>query len=138
MKVKIVYFSGTGNTKDMATFIDRYFVELGHEVICQSIEEVDEDVEADIFCLGCPAYGVEDIEAYEFRPYYESLKPHMKNKKVILFGSYDWGEGKWMHNWVKETEDAGIAVDCALPVELTPNNDDFAEMKRKLDNVNFS
>jgi multimeric flavodoxin WrbA len=31
-------------------------------------------------------------------------------KKIGLFGSYGWGDGEWMRDWVKRMEDAGAAV----------------------------
>ena len=31
-------------------------------------------------------------------------------KKIALFGSYGWGDGEWMRNWVEQMEGAGATV----------------------------
>ena len=31
-------------------------------------------------------------------------------KKIALFGSYGWGDGEWMRNWVARMEEAGAQV----------------------------
>ena len=137
MKVNIVYFSSSGNTEKIANHLKKYFEAKDHEVIYQEIMDVKRIDDADIYCLGCPAYGVEDIEAYNFRPHYESLKDVMIHKPVILFGSYDWGGGEWLDKWQEETNEAGAKVVAAFKVELEPNADDYQEMDDTLINVTF-
>lgn len=33
-----------------------------------------------------------------------------QEKKVALFGSYDWGDGKWMRIWTQRMQDAGAVI----------------------------
>jgi flavodoxin len=60
------------------------------------------------FC--CPAMGAEELEDSEFLPMFESIRSKLSGKKVALFGSYGWGDGEWMRDWVKRMEDAGATV----------------------------
>ncbi|MBR3023469.1 MAG: flavodoxin, partial [Oscillospiraceae bacterium] len=52
-------------------------------------------------------------------------------KKVILFGSYGWGDGEWMRNWEERTKKTGAElVDGAgVMVNETPSDDDLAKLK---------
>lgn len=136
MKTKIVYFSSSGNTEKIANFLNTYFE--NEDVTIQSIEAATFEADADIYCLGCPAYGVEDLEIYSFRPYYESLKPQLKDKHVVLFGSYDWGGGVWMDKWLKETEAAEPKTLTALIVENEPDPKALEGFETILNNVSFS
>ena len=45
----------------------------------------------DKIALGCPSMGIEQLEEYEFEPFYNELKPLLFGKKIVLFGSYSWG-----------------------------------------------
>ena len=60
--MKIVYWSGSGNTEKMAN------------LIAQGIKE----------------NGVE--------------------AQAVLFGSYDWGDGEWMRDWMSRMEEYGCDV----------------------------
>ena len=54
--------------------------------------------------------GAEELEDGEFLPMYESIKGKLSGKKVVLFGSYGWGDGEWMRNWDEEVRSLGAAV----------------------------
>lgn len=138
MKVSIVYFSGSGNTEKISEFLEVYFKEKGFEVVRQFVNEEALIEDADIYCVGCPAYGVEDLEIYRLRPYYESLKPYLKEKPVVLFGSYDWGGGEWMEKWVEETLESEPKTVTELVSELAPEASDFKTYQSMLDDVTFS
>mgnify|MGYP001163254221 CR=1 FL=1 len=138
MKVSIVYFSGSGNTEMISEFLENYFNEKKFEVVRQFVNEEALIEDADVYCVGCPAYGVEDLEIYSLRPYYESLKPYLKEKPVVLFGSYDWGGGEWMEKWVEETLETEPKSVVALSAELAPEESDFKTYQLKLDDVTFS
>lgn len=49
--------------------------------------------------FGCPSMGDEVLEESEFDPMWEDVKDSLDEKKVVLFGSYGWGDGLWMRNW---------------------------------------
>lgn len=138
MKVSIVYFSGSGNTEMISEFLENYFNEKKFEVVRQFVNDEALIEDADVYCVGCPAYGVEDLEIYSLRPYYESLKPYLKEKPVVLFGSYDWGGGEWMEKWVEETLETDPKSVVALAAELAPEESDFKTYQLKLDDVTFS
>lgn len=138
MKVSIVYFSGSGNTEKISEFLEQYFVEKKFDVLRQFVKDAELVKDADIYCIGCPAYGVEDLEIYNLRPHYEMLKTELKDKPVILFGSYDWGGGEWMEKWVEETEAAEPKFIVPLISELTPDESDYDMFKVSLNNVTFT
>lgn len=60
--------------------------------------------------LGCPSMGAEELEETEFLPMYEEIEPELKGKKVVLFGSYSWGDGEWMRTWQESALDAGLIL----------------------------
>ena len=62
------------------------------------------------FALGCPAMGDEVLEEGTMEPFVEEVVKFAAGKKIGLFGSYGWGDGEWMRNWVKQMQDAGAEV----------------------------
>lgn len=116
MKASVIYWSGTGNTEAMANEIASKLKELGADTKLVSVEEasIDDAKEAELLALGCPAMGAEELEEDYFRPYFDSIKDIIKDKKLAIFGSYEWNSGEWMDLWKKECEDDGIAVIDAI------------------------
>jgi flavodoxin short chain len=111
MKKIVVYWSGTGNTLEIANKIAG---DLGCDAFSVS-DTTPEDVLAnDLIIFGCPAMGAEELEDSEFRPFYDAVMANIGDKKVALFGSYGWGDGEWMRNW--EAEVAGNLVAPGLIV----------------------
>ena len=45
--------------------------------------------------------GAEQLEESEFEPMFSDLEGSLNGKKVALFGSYGWGDGQWMRDWVR-------------------------------------
>lgn len=39
--------------------------------------------------------GDEVLEEGTVEPFVEELEKSVSGKKVVLFGSYDWGDGQW-------------------------------------------
>ena len=37
-------------------------------------------------------------------PFVEELEPLVSGKKILLFGSYGWGDGEWMRDWAERME----------------------------------
>lgn len=105
MKAVVVYWSQTGNTEEIANKIS---ADLGCDAISVSNANVDDIKENDLIVLGCPAMGSEELEDYEFRPFFEELMPKVSNSKIALFGSYGWGDGEWMRNWEEEVKNNGL------------------------------
>ena len=108
-KVKVVYWSGTGNTQMMADKIAEGIQAAGKEAEVLSVDAVsaEELAEEKAFALGCPSMGVEQLEEGEMEPFMCDLEGQLSGKKVVLFGSYGWGNGEWMDDWVERCENAG-------------------------------
>lgn len=75
-----------------------------------SSANVDNLKDENIVVLGCPSMGDEELEGGEFLPFLENVQEDLKNKKVILFGSYGWGDGQWMRSWEEEMTASGVNV----------------------------
>ena len=102
----VVYWSATGNTEAMANAVGEG---IGADAKVVSVSEVSvADVKGeDKLALGCPAMGAEVLEEEEFEPFIAELEGCCSGKKVVLFGSYDWGDGEWMRSWKDRMEEAG-------------------------------
>ena len=79
------------------------------------------------FALGCPAMGAEVLEDSEMEPFVEELESYVSGKKILLFGSYGWGDGEWMRTWEEtcKAEGAVLACDSVLANEA-PDDDAVA------------
>ena len=62
------------------------------------------------FALGCPSMGAEQLEESEMEPCVEALEPLVSGKRILLFGSYGWGDGEWMRDWAERMKNAGAAL----------------------------
>ena len=85
----------------------------------------------DRLALGCPAMGAEVLEETEFEPFFTALAPKLGGKRVALFGSYGWGDGQWMRDWVQRADEAGayIVHDAGLMVHETPDDAGLADCR---------
>lgn len=131
-KIAVVYWSGTGNTEAMANLVAEGARGAGAQVdLIQAGDFGADQVAAyDALALGCPAMGDEDLEDTEFEPMYDEVEPLLGDRKVLLFGSYEWNEGEWMEKWEQRAVDAGVNVVEALPAYSYPDDDAAAECKR--------
>ena len=111
-KIAVVYWSGTGNTEAMANAVLEGVKEAGAEGELLNCGEFDaaKVADYDAIAFGCPAMGDEVLEEGEFEPMFEGCVSALKDKKIALFGSYGWGDGEWMRNWVARMEEAGAQV----------------------------
>ena len=73
--MKIVYWSGSGNTEKMANLIAQGIKENGVEAQVIDVSHANSDIfnDEDIIILGCPAMGAEMLEESEFEPFIESI-----------------------------------------------------------------
>ena len=71
---------------------------------------IDELKSAKVFALGCPAMGAEVLEEGEMEPFVSDLEMSVSGKTIGLFGSYGWGDGQWMRDWVDRMTSAGATV----------------------------
>ena len=113
-KMAVVYWSGTGNTGEMAKAVAQGARGAGAGCDLMTCDQMDaaKASQYDALIFGCPAMGAEELEADEFAPMFSSVKPTLAGKKVALFGSYGWGGGEWMENWERECRGAGINLVC--------------------------
>ena len=111
-KVAVIFWSGTGNTEAMAKAVLKGAKDAGadSELFTADSFNADQIDSFDAVALGCPAMGAEELEDGEFLPMYESIKGKLSGKKVVLFGSYGWGDGEWMRNWDEEIKSLGADV----------------------------
>ena len=111
-KIAVVYWSGTGNTEAMANEVAEGAKAAGAEVDVLTASEFGADkMDAyDAVAFGCPAMGAEELEESEFEPMFSDCEGKLGGKKIALFGSYGWGDGEWMRNWVEQMEGAGATV----------------------------
>ena len=107
MKAIVVYWTATGNTEAIANKIASDTNATVKNVGEVSVEEV---LGYDTIILGCPAMGSEELEDGEFKPFYDELIQKVENRRIFLFGSYGWGDGEWMRNWVERMTAAGAVV----------------------------
>eukprot|EP00828_Plagiopyla_frontata_P021511 TRINITY_DN280_c0_g2_i1.p3 TRINITY_DN280_c0_g2~~TRINITY_DN280_c0_g2_i1.p3 ORF type:complete len:148 (+),score=40.82 TRINITY_DN280_c0_g2_i1:69-512(+) len=110
--MKIVFWSGTGNTEKMAMLIKQGIEEGGKtaEVIPVSEVNIDEFLKEETLILGCSAMGDEVLEEGEFDPFIEEISSKVNGKKVALFGSFGWGDGQWMRDWKERMEGYGCII----------------------------
>lgn len=125
--MKIVYWSGTGNTQKAAEIIAEGIKKENKEVELINVADASSDVfdNEDVVILGCPAMGSEVLEECEFDPFIDEISSKVSGKKVALFGSYGWGDGEWMRNW----EDRMLGYGCQVPLDCmliheTPDDND--------------
>lgn len=132
-KTAVVYWSSTGNTEAMAQAVLEGMKEAGAEAVLLTPDAVDAGALAgmDAIAFGCPAMGSEVLEECEFEPMFSGCKNRLGGKSVGLFGSYGWGDGQWMRDWVERMEAAGARVlnGEGLICQEVPNDDAIAECK---------
>ena len=57
-----------------------------------------------------------------------SIRDKLSNKKIALFGSYDWGDGEWMRTWQEDVKSAGGSlIKEGLITNLTPDDNAINE-----------
>lgn len=127
---KVVYWSGTGNTEKMA---QEFANALGVDAVFVNDISASEANEAEVLVLGCPAMGAEELESGEFEPFYNDLD--LDGKKVVLFGSYDWGDGSWLEIWKENAEGRGAEVLATIKANLDPSDEAFGEINEVADQV---
>lgn len=133
-KIKVVYWSSTGNTETMAEAIARGIESAGGEAQLLEADNVSASDFSDdqVFALGCPAMGAEELEDSVVEPLVAELEGSVSGKKIALFGSYDWGDGEWMRIWAERMEKAGAQIvgGEGLICNNTPDEDGIAACEK--------
>jgi flavodoxin I len=126
-KVSIIYWSGTGNTESMANLIKDGIVFENGEVAIKPVSEalIDDVVNSEIIVLGCPSMGNEELEDSEMEPFIQSIEDKVDGKKLVLFGSYGWGDGQWMRDWEERMKAAGAnLIEDSLIINDSPDKEE--------------
>jgi len=106
MKTAVIYWSGTGNTEAMAKAVAEG---AGTEAI--SVSDFSGSIsDYGALAFGCPAMGDEQLEEAEFEPFFTGIEKELSGKRVVLFGSYDWGTGDWMRAWEERVKGDGAEL----------------------------
>ena len=127
MKAAVIYWSGTGNTEQMAAAVAE-----GANAELFSVSEFSGKLsDYDRLAFGCSAMGAEELEESEFEPFFAEAESGLNGKTIALFGSYGWGDGEWMRSWVKRAEDdgAGIVGGEGLIANEAPSDDDLEKCR---------
>ena len=111
-KINIVFWTQGGNTQMMAEAIADGVREVGKEAEVVFVSSITPDALKDepVFALGCPAMGAEVLEETEMDPFVSEVEGFAAGKTIALFGSYGWGDGQWMRDWVDRMNAAGANV----------------------------
>ena len=132
-KAAVIFWSQSGNTEQMANAIAEGIREGGVECDLMNVADTNAVAAAgyDKLALGCPAMGAEVLEEAEFDPFFAELESKLGGRKVALFGSYGWGDGQWMRDWVQRANDdnANVYTDEGLIINETPDADGLAKCK---------
>ena len=111
-KIFVIYWSQSGNTEAMAEAVGRGITAAGKEAVLVRAEEASAADLADAKCyaMGCPAMGAEVLEESVMDPFVTEAEAVSGGKTVALFGSYGWGDGQWMRDWVDRMSGSGATV----------------------------
>ena len=111
-KVYVIYWTQSGNTQAMAEAVGKGITDAGKEAVVVPVGTLSaEDLkDAAGFALGCPAMGAEVLEESEMEPFVCEVEAIASGKTIGLFGSYGWGDGQWMRDWVDRMNGCGAKV----------------------------
>lgn len=126
-RIAIVYWSGRGATKQMAEYVKTGIEAVGKTADVYVARDFGKELMAqyDKIAFGCPAMGNEELEPSEFEPMFNEIEPYLAGKKVVLFGSYGWGEQQWMKDWeIQVYNDGALLMAYGLAVQDEPDEED--------------
>jgi len=131
-KAIIVYWSSTGNTEAMANVIAEGVKAAGGtpELVFVDSVNVDELLAQPAFAIGCPAMGAEELDE-SVESFVSEIEGKVSGKNILLFGSYDWGDGEWMRLWVERMQNAGANIigGEGIIANLEPDDDAKAALE---------
>ncbi|MFT3950810.1 MAG: flavodoxin [Oscillospiraceae bacterium] len=126
-KIAVIYWSGSGNTEQMALAVAEG---AGADVF--SVAEFSGKLsDYNKVAFGCSAMGDEVLEESEFEPFFASIESELAGKKIALFGSYGWGDGEWMRIWQSrvDADNAVLYTGEGLIVNEAPDGAALAQCK---------
>ena len=121
-KIAVIYWSGTGNTQQMAEAIAN---QAHADLFTASEFSPEKAANYDAFAFGCSAMGAEQLEEDEFEPMWNAVAP--------VFGSYGWGGGEWMDIWKRDN--AGLNIVDTVICQDAPDDDALAACRAAADKL---
>ena len=90
-KVAVVYWSGTGNTEQMAESVADGARNAGADVTTFTAAEFDADKmdEFDAIAFGCPSMGAEQLEEDEFEPMLQLARQSCPARRSLYLAPMD-------------------------------------------------
>ena len=133
-EIHVIYWSGTGNTAAMAEAVAEGIEASAGKAVLLEVGDASADMlkDAKAFALGCPAMGDEVLEESDMEPFVAEVEAFADGKTIGLFGSYDWGDGQWMRDWVSRMEGAGATVvgGEGIIANNTPGDEELENCKK--------
>ena len=128
--VGVFYWSGTGNTEMMANAVAEGLKAAGQDVDLKAVSQVSVEDAAtyDKLALGCADMGAEQLEEAEFEPWFTELESQLKDKQVVIFGSWGWG-GEWLDSWGERITAAGADLVGQAKAMGTPDESALDECR---------
>jgi len=127
-KVKVVFWSGSGNTQAMADAVANGIKSAGAEAEVTTFDSLSpsEAANESVIAFGCPAMGAEVLEEGTVEPFMTDYETKCSGKKVALFGSYGWGDGQWMRDWEDrcKSDNATLVTDSVI-ANNAPSDEDL-------------
>ena len=130
--VSVIYWSHGGNVEVLADQIAKGAEAAGARVSIKYVSDakVIDVTDADAVAFGSPSMDNNSVEKTEMLPFINQFKLLPNNgKKVVLFGSFGWDEGKFMKDWKAIMEDYGFDVLDELTVKESPNSSELEKAK---------
>lgn len=126
-KIALIYWSGTGNTEAMADAINEAASAAGAEIEMFQVSDFDGSLDDyDGVLFGCPAMGDEELEESEFEPFFADNEDNLADRKIGIFGSYEWNDGEWMTIWADRCKAANANLFRGEGLMAYDNPDDEA------------
>ena len=84
-KIAVVYWSGTGNTEEMANAVADGAKAAGAEAVLLTSGAFDASMTEnyDAIAFGCPSMGAEELEEEEFAPCLKRVRADWKERKLL-------------------------------------------------------
>lgn len=111
-EIIVAFWTGTGNTAAMAELVGQGIIKGGKTAKVVPVENIspEELKDCPVFAMGCPSMGDEVLEEGTMEDFVIAVESFASGKKIGLFGSYGWGDGEWMRNWVDRMASAGAVI----------------------------
>lgn len=132
--IAIVFWSGTGNTQQMAEAVRDGAQNAGAAAELLYSDEFNREklAQYDAIAFGCPSMGTEQLEESSFEPMFTACESALSGKKIALFGSFGWGDGQWMREWESRCADAGAILVCGSVISCETPDDGGLQSCREM------